>query len=167
MNAKRRTARVRWAGLLLAATLIGLAGQSPSALAQTRVVRGTTQTSVNPNAQVSPSANANQNVNASQDVNANQDVNASQDVNANQDVNVHRDIDVDVDRDYHPIATAAAVGTVPVATAAVVGSVVHSLPSACTAVQLGDITYQQCGSTWYQPQYSGTQLTYLVVNPPR
>jgi hypothetical protein len=27
--------------------------------------------------------------------------------------------------------------------------------------------YQQCGSTWYQPQISGGSTTYIVVNPPR
>jgi hypothetical protein len=87
--------------------------------------------------------------------------------NVNRNVNVDRDIDVDVDRDYHPITTAAAVGTAAVVTAAVVGSVVHTLPPACTAVQVGNVTYHQCGDTWYQPQYAGTQLTYVVVNPPR
>ena len=34
-------------------------------------------------------------------------------------------------------------------------------------MQVGNVTYQQCGDTWYQPQYAGTQLTYVVVNPPR
>jgi hypothetical protein len=102
-----------------------------------RVVRGTTHTSVNGN------------------------------VNVNRNVNVDRDLDVDVDRDYHPVATAAAVGTAAVVTAAAVGTVVHNLPQACAAVQVGNISYQQCGSTWYQPQYAGTQLTYVVVNPPR
>jgi hypothetical protein len=29
------------------------------------------------------------------------------------------------------------------------------------------ITYQQCGSTWYQPQFAGTSTTYVVVNPPQ
>jgi len=27
--------------------------------------------------------------------------------------------------------------------------------------------YQQCGSTWYQPQFAGTTTTYVVVNAPR
>ena len=102
-----------------------------------RVVNGTTHTSVNRN------------------------------VNANGSVNVNRDIDVDVDRDYHPITTAAAMGTGAAVTDAVVGTVVHTLPPACAAVQVGNITYQQCGGTWYQPQYAGTQLTYVVVDPPR
>lgn len=29
------------------------------------------------------------------------------------------------------------------------------------------ITHQQCGSTWYQPRYAGSSVTYVVVNPPR
>lgn len=24
----------------------------------------------------------------------------------------------------------------------------------------------QCGSTWYQPQYQGSNVTYVVVNQP-
>jgi hypothetical protein len=28
------------------------------------------------------------------------------------------------------------------------------------------LTYQQCGSTWYQPQFAGTSTTYVVVAPP-
>jgi len=72
---------------------------------------------------------------------------------------------------YRPIArpvarTAAVVGTAAV-TAAVVGSVVRTLPPSCSAVAVGGVAYQQCGSTWYQPAYSGTTVNYTVVNPPR
>jgi hypothetical protein len=68
---------------------------------------------------------------------------------------------------YHPaMRTAAVVGTAAVTDAAV-GTVVHSLPSACTAVMVGNVAYQQCGSTWYQPTYAGTTVNYTVVNPPR
>ncbi|MFP6559095.1 hypothetical protein WJ542_12360 [Paraburkholderia sp. B3] len=28
------------------------------------------------------------------------------------------------------------------------------------------VTYEQCGPTWYQPQYVGTQVRYVVVAPP-
>jgi hypothetical protein len=28
---------------------------------------------------------------------------------------------------------------------------------------IGGVPYQQCGSTWYQPQYVGTQVQYVVV----
>ncbi len=51
-------------------------------------------------------------------------------------------------------------------TAAVVGSIVHSVPSGCSTVIVNGLAYQQCGSTWYQPQLSGSSTTYIVVNPP-
>jgi hypothetical protein len=68
---------------------------------------------------------------------------------------------------YRPVARAAAVVGTAAVTAAVVGSVVHSLPPQCSTVVVGNATYQQCGSTWYQPRYAGTQVNYVVVNPPR
>lgn len=67
----------------------------------------------------------------------------------------------------HPVATAAAVTATVAVTAAVVGSIVHSIPPSCTAVIVNGLTYQQCGSTWYQPQYVGTTVQYVVINPPR
>jgi hypothetical protein len=68
---------------------------------------------------------------------------------------------------YHPVARAAVVGTAAVATAVAVGTVVRSIPPSCTSVMVGNVAYQQCGSTWYQPRYAGSQVTYVVVNPPR
>jgi len=67
---------------------------------------------------------------------------------------------------YHPVATAAAVTATAMVTAAVIGSVVNTVPPSCTVVAVNGISYQQCGNTWYQPQYSGSQVTYVVVNPP-
>ena len=66
------------------------------------------------------------------------------------------------DNDYHPVATAAAVTAGVAVTSAVVGSLVRSVPPSCVPVNYGGMVYQQCGSTWYQPQ--GSQ--YVVVNPP-
>ena len=87
-------------------------------------------------------------------------------------VNVERNVDVNVeghggccggwDNDYHPVATAAAVSGAVAVTSAVVGSIVRSVPPSCVPVNYGGMVYQQCGSTWYQPQ--GSQ--YVVVNPP-
>ena len=88
-------------------------------------------------------------------------------------VNVERNVNVDVeghggccgggwDNDYHPVATAAAVGSAVAVTSAIVGSMVRSVPPSCVPVNYGGMVYQQCGSTWYQPQ--GSQ--YVVVNPP-
>lgn len=68
---------------------------------------------------------------------------------------------------YHPVARAAVVGTAAVATAVAVGTVVRSIPPSCTAVVVGNVAYKQCGTTYYQPRYAGSQVTYVVVNPPR
>jgi hypothetical protein len=74
---------------------------------------------------------------------------------------------------YRPRPVArAAVGTAvvagaAVATAAVVGSTVRTLPPQCVSTVVGNVAYQQCGSTWYQPHYAGSNVTYVVVNPPR
>ena len=87
-----------------------------------------------------------------------------------RNVNVNRNVSVDVDRHgwgYHPIATGVAVGATAAVTAAVIGSVVYSLPPSCSSVVVNGIGYQQCGSAWYQPQYAGSNVTYVVVNPPR
>jgi len=67
---------------------------------------------------------------------------------------------------FRPVARMAVAGAAVVGTAAIVGSVVHSLPPSCAPYMYGAYTYQRCGSTWYQPQYSGTTVNYTVVNPP-
>jgi hypothetical protein len=94
-------------------------------------------------------------------------------------VNVERNVNVDVDarggggggccccgggwdNDYHPVAAAAAVTAGIAVTSAIVGSLVRTVPANCVPVNYGGMVYQQCGSTWYQPQ--GSQ--YVVVNPP-
>jgi hypothetical protein len=125
--------------------------------------------SSNVNRSVSRDVNANRSSNRDVDRNVNRDVNANRNVNRNIDVD--RDIDVDVDRRYgggygccyHPVARTAAAVT----TAAVIGSMVYSLPSSCEEISMNGLTYQQCGSTWYQPQFSGSSVTYVVVNEPR
>ena len=94
-------------------------------------------------------------------------------VNVNRSTNI--DIDVDRDRhhhhhgwddDYHPIATAAAVTAAVVVTSAVVGSIVRTVPPGCVPVNYGGIVYQQCGTTWYQPQYVGSSVQYVVIVQP-
>lgn len=91
--------------------------------------------------------------------------------NVNNSVNVNKNVNVNVDsrggccgwdNDYHPVATAAAVTATVAVTSAIVGSIVNAPPPGCVPVNYGGIIYQQCGSTWYQPQ--GTQ--YVVINPP-
>lgn len=139
--------------------------------AAARPVRGGTRTSVG--------AYHGGSYNRSASVNRNYNANVNRNYNVNRNVNVHRDIDVDVDRhyggygygygygyNYHPVARAAAVTGAAVATAAVVGSVVSTLPASCVATNVGGVIYQQCGSAWYRPQYYGSSVQYVVVNPP-
>jgi hypothetical protein len=87
-------------------------------------------------------------------------------VNKNVNVNVNNNrggcCNNGWDNDYHPIATAAAVTATVAVTSAIVGSIVNAPPPGCVPVNYGGYVYQQCGSTWYQPQ--GTQ--YVVIAPP-
>ena len=53
------------------------------------------------------------------------------------------------------------------AAAVIIGSIVNSLPPSCTMVSMNGVTYQQCGSTWYQPQFVGTTTSYIIVAAPR
>jgi hypothetical protein len=151
---------------LLSITLIVLFTGAPM-FAQNR---GAARTSVNQSGNTNRNANTNRNTNAN--INSNKNVNA----NVNQNVNVNKNVNVNVHNDvnvhggyygggccYHPVATAAAI----TATAIVVGSIVHSLPPSCSVVIVNGLTYQHCGSSWYQPQFVGTSTTYVVVNPPR
>jgi hypothetical protein len=124
-------------------------------------VRGSTRTHVNRN------VNRNTNVNRNRNTNINRNTNVNRNTNINRNVNVNRDIDIDVDRhyhgyNYHPVGTAIGVA----AAAAVIGSIVYSLPPSCQVVNYNGFAYQQCGNTWYQPQYAGSQVTYVVINPP-
>ena len=48
------------------------------------------------------------------------------------------------------------------ASAAGVGSVAGSLPKSCKA----DGPYYRCGDVWYQPQYMGSSVSYVVVPSP-
>jgi hypothetical protein len=144
-------APVRWLAPALAATL--LLGFSLNAAAdRNRTVQNNTRTSVNKNTNVNSNRNNNVNVNSNKNTNVN--------VNSNR----HVDVDVDVDRGFHPVA---AVATVAV-TAAVIGSMTPSLPpSGCVPVMVGNVMYQQCGPNWYQPQYVGSSVQYVVVAPIR
>ena len=148
------------AGLLAGALAGAVLTAMPSIALAGREVKNNTRTSVNKNSNTNRNTNVNRNSNTN--VNRNTNVNVDKNVNVNTHRNV--DIDVDVDRGWNPVATVAAVAV----TAAVVGSVVNTLPpSGCYPVQIGPTLYQQCGSYWYQPQYYGTTVQYVVVNPPR
>jgi hypothetical protein len=131
-------------GLFASALLLALSGQA-AAGPNDRKANGNTRTSVNKNTNVNKNNNSNRNT------------------NVNVNTNRHVDVDVDVDRGFHPVA---AVATVAV-TAAIIGSMTPTLPPACVPVQIGNVLYQQCGNNWYQPQYVGSSVQYVVVVAPR
>jgi hypothetical protein len=143
---------------LLSITLVLLLSGAP-AFAQ----RASARTSVNRG-----NVNRNANVNANKNVNAN--INRNVNANVNRDVNVHHDVYVHGGYYggccYHT-NTAAVVATTAIVTAAVIGTRVYALPPACTTVIVNGFAYQQCGSTWYQPQFVGTSTSYVVVAAPR
>ena len=132
----------------------------------------------NANAGANRNANAGANANANRNVNTNSNANVNRNVNVNQNVNVNRDVNVNTNRNYYGggyggpccynsgVGTAAAITAAAVGTAIVVGSMVNSLPPSCTAISANGVTYQKCGSTYYQPQFSGGNTTYVVVNAP-
>jgi len=68
----------------------------------------------------------------------------------------------------HP-ADADASGAEPsevVASSPEVGSVVSILPDGCITTVVNGCVYRQCGSVWYQRQYTGSDVTYVVVRAP-
>jgi hypothetical protein len=92
----------------------------------------------------------------------NTNVNVNKNVNVNVDNNRGGCCNNGWDNDYHPVATAVAIGATVAVTSAIVGSMVQTVPPGCVPVNYGGMIYQQCGTTWYQPQ--GPQ--YVVINPP-
>jgi hypothetical protein len=91
-------------------------------------------------------------------------------VNRNTNVNVNRNVHVSGGHDHHVgVGGAIAAGVVVGATAAIVGSAIaaSAIPPSCSTVVVNGLAYRSCGGAWYQPQYSGSQVTYIVVNPPR
>ncbi len=63
---------------------------------------------------------------------------------------------------YHPVATGVAIGATAAVTSAVVGSMINTLPPSCSPYN----AYYRCGNVYYQPQYQGSTVTYVVVNAP-
>jgi hypothetical protein len=114
------------------------------------------------NRSVTRNGDLNRNVNAG-DVNRN--------VNVDRDLDVHGNFNGGYDRWGHPVAAGAAAGVAAGVTGAVtsaaLGSTVAVLPPSCSTVVVDGIGYSQCGSSWYEPYYSGTTVQYMVVSPPQ
>ena len=91
--------------------------------------------------------------------------NINRNVNVNADGYGHYDDDDDFD---NPLAAALVVGATVAVTAAAIGSIMEpdEMPNDCSQVMRNNTTYLQCGSTWYQPQYQGSNVNYVVVPAP-
>ena len=163
---------LQFAGIGAAAALMSLA-PAMEAAAQ---VRGAGRTSVSRSHAGAHAANAGRNTNANRsrdrNTNVNRDTNRNRNVDrdVNRDIDIDRDIDVDVDVDHgwgwdddrHPVAAGVAFGTAAAVTSAVVGSMIYSLPPGCSPYNV----YYACNGVYYQPQYQGDTVVYVVVDDP-
>lgn len=167
----------RWLATALTLALAGLWG-IPSADAGRGGgggARATAHSSVNRAARPAGAPQATRTsggANRAQSQNVNRSTTRNVERNTSRSVNIDQDIEVDVDNDHwndwddHPVAAAAAVTAGVALTSAVIGSIVYSVPPSCVTTVVNGMTYSQCGSTWYQPQYYGNNVQYVVVDPP-
>ena len=91
-----------------------------------------------------------------------------------KNVNIHKNVNVNVNRHgggghhgggYYRNDGRFIAGAI---TGIAIGSIITaaSMPPSCTTTVYANATYRQCGNTWYQPQYSGTSVQYVVVGRP-
>jgi hypothetical protein len=83
--------------------------------------------------------------------------------NRNTNINIDNDHGGDWNDNYHPIARGVAFGTAAAVTAAAVGSMMYTLPPACSPYRT---SYYYCGGVYYEPQYQGDKVVYVVVPQP-
>jgi hypothetical protein len=95
----------------------------------------------------------------------------------NGNINVGNDINIDIDGGYgnrphvshpiapsHPVGAAVAVGAIAATTAAVAGSYYYSLPPGCTTVTINGVSYNECGTVYYQQRWEGNDVVYVAVS---
>jgi acetyl esterase/lipase len=147
MNVKAETpARRRVAAALIALSFLASTPTATQAQDRRPQTRNTTRTNIN-------------SVNRT-------DVNVNTVNRTTVNVNTVRRADVDVHVHggyyYNPGPSVGAL----VATTLVVGAIVASLPPNCSTLIVNGIAYHSCGGTYYQPRYSGSTVTYIVVTKP-
>jgi len=123
----------------------------------------------------SPAGSVNRSTSSNVSVNRDASGNVSRDVNRSVSRDVHRDTNVYGDRGYYaggryyggaPLARAAVAGAAVGVTAAAIGSVAYSLPSGCGSFTTAGYPYYSCDGVYYAPQYSGDDVSYVVVEAP-
>src|SRR3954469_22734807 len=65
-----------------------------------------------------------------------------------------------------PEADAAVVGSACAADTLAIGSIVSTLPADTFVTEVNGRAYRRCGNVWFQPQYTGSDVTYVVVRAP-
>jgi len=65
-----------------------------------------------------------------------------------------------------PEADAAVVGSACVADTLAIGSIVSTLPDDAFVTEVNGRGYLRCGNVWFQTQYTGSDVTYVVVHAP-
>jgi hypothetical protein len=148
----------------------GGGGRSVQGAGPSSVRSGNANANRNANANVNRNANVNQNANVNRNANVNQNTNVNRNtnvnVNSNTNVNVHHDYDNDWDNGGAFIAGAVVGG---ITGAAIASSnqttVITTLPSGCATVIINGISSYNCGGVYYQPQYSGSSVTYVIISP--
>ncbi|MCX7097331.1 MAG: hypothetical protein NTV43_05420 [Methylococcales bacterium] len=172
----------------LTSLIIGSGWMFPNE-AQAREIRGNTRMNVNHGANLNrnniqrPNINNNANINRNNKANINHNntanINRNNNVNVNKNNNVNVNRNVNVNGNYHgggyyyndhynngvSVGGAIAIGVAGLA----IGSMITaaSMPPSCNTTYINGIAYRQCGNTWYQPQYQGSSVNYIVVNPPQ
>ena len=91
--------------------------------------------------------------------------------NINRNVNINKNVNVN-HRYYggygHGYGYYYGRPIVAFTTGLVIGSIIaaSTMPTTCTTVVVGGVSYRQCGTTYYQPFYQGDTLVYKVVASP-
>lgn len=87
-----------------------------------------------------------------------------------QDADVDVDVDVDVDNNDNDndVARAVATGKFIRAVDNSISNEDGSIPNQADCIKElhANVTYLHCDGVWYQPQYSGSDVTYVVVAQP-
>lgn len=171
MKANRFAPRSRpGATSLLAASLLALT--APPAQADRGDLRNTTRTNLHHNGGNRPNFHPNRppnnnhrppNINVNRPPNVNVNVNRPPNVNVN--VN-HGGGGYYGGGNYNRGPSVGAVVAATIVTAVVVGAVVNSIPPNCDTLVVNGLAYRNCGGTYYQPQYRGSSVSYVVVNRP-
>jgi hypothetical protein len=66
---------------------------------------------------------------------------------------------------YYP-TTLSPAAEVPQTESDKVGTVVNEIPANCESKSINEIIYKHCGVKWYEPQFSGTEIEYEIVESP-